>query len=121
MDGWVANNLLTIMAYQNTDLLDAVGGLGDQNATASSLAVMADVRRLTDWNEGASTAEMVSEEPCRQDRSVGTPQCRPGGHSPIKPHRPVRHARRVAQHTTSHARKRAPIWAGLGGGSMDGR
>ena len=24
---------------------------------------------------------------------MGTPQCRPGGHSPIKPHRPVRRAR----------------------------
>ncbi len=42
VNGWVARDLLTIMAYQNTDLLDAVGGLGDQNATASSLAVRDD-------------------------------------------------------------------------------
>jgi hypothetical protein len=42
VNGWVAKDLLTIMAYQNTDLLDAVGGLGDQNATASSLAVRDD-------------------------------------------------------------------------------
>ena len=41
-------------------------------------------------------------EGCCQDRSVGTPQCRPGGHSPIKPRRPVRRARRVAKHSTSH-------------------
>jgi len=42
VNGWVAKDLLTIMAYQNTDLLDAVGGLGDQNATASTLAVRDD-------------------------------------------------------------------------------
>jgi hypothetical protein len=42
VNGWVAKDLLTIMAQQNTDLLDAVGGLGDQNATASSLAVRDD-------------------------------------------------------------------------------
>ena len=33
---------------------------------------------------------------------MGTPQCRPGGHSPIKPRRPVRRARRAAKHSTSH-------------------
>lgn len=42
VNGWVAKDLLMIMAYQNTDLLDAVGGLGDQNATASTLAVRDD-------------------------------------------------------------------------------
>ena len=42
VNGWVSKDLLTIIAYQNTDLLDAVGGLGDQNATASSLAVRDD-------------------------------------------------------------------------------
>jgi hypothetical protein len=42
VNGWVARDLLTIISYQNTDLLDAVGGLGDQNATASSLAVRDD-------------------------------------------------------------------------------
>ena len=42
VNGWVAKDLLSIMAQQNTDLLDAVGGLGDQNATASSLAVRDD-------------------------------------------------------------------------------
>jgi len=33
---------------------------------------------------------------------VGTPQCRPGDQSPIKPRRPVRRARRTAKHSTSH-------------------
>jgi hypothetical protein len=33
---------------------------------------------------------------------VGTPQYRPGGHSPIKPRRPVRRARQAAKHSTSH-------------------
>ncbi len=30
---------------------------------------------------------------------MGTPQCRPGGHSPIKPRRPVRRARQAAKHS----------------------
>ena len=42
VNGWVTKDLLTIISFQNTDLLDAVGGLGDQNATASSLAVRDD-------------------------------------------------------------------------------
>ncbi len=33
---------------------------------------------------------------------MGTPQCRPGDQSPIKPRRPVRRARREAKHSTSH-------------------
>ena len=36
---------------------------------------------------------------------MGTPQCRPGGQSPIKPRRPVRRARRVAKHSTSHTNR----------------
>jgi hypothetical protein len=36
VNGWVARDLLTIIAYQNLDLLDAVGALGDQNAAESS-------------------------------------------------------------------------------------
>ncbi len=35
---------------------------------------------------------------------MGTPQYRPGGQSPIKPRRPVRRARRVAKHSTSHTK-----------------
>ena len=42
VNGWLTKDLLTIISFQNTDLLDAVGGLGDQNATASSLAVRDD-------------------------------------------------------------------------------
>ena len=42
VNGWLTKDLLTIISYQNTDLLDAVGDLGDQNATASSLAVRDD-------------------------------------------------------------------------------
>ena len=36
---------------------------------------------------------------------MGTPQCRPGGQSPIKPRRPVRRARRAAKHSTSHTNR----------------
>ncbi len=44
VNGWVTRDILTILAYQNLDLLDAVGALGDQNAaeSASGLAVRDD-------------------------------------------------------------------------------
>lgn len=44
VNGWVNRDLLTIIAYQNVDLLDGVGALGDQTAatSASGLAVRDD-------------------------------------------------------------------------------
>jgi hypothetical protein len=39
VNGWVARDLLTILAYQNLDLLNAVGALGDQNAAESASGV----------------------------------------------------------------------------------
>jgi hypothetical protein len=52
---------------------------------------------------------------------VGASQCAPGGHSPIKPRRPVRSVRRAAKDTTSpdmenqparhpHILTLSPIW-----------
>ncbi len=40
---------------------------------------------------------------------MGTPQSRPGGHSPIKPRRPVRRARQAAEHTNSRHKTWAPL------------
>jgi hypothetical protein len=44
VNGWVARDLLTIIAWQQTDLLEALGSLGDQNSSVVSAVAVRDDR-----------------------------------------------------------------------------